>query len=72
MFLSLQKGSTKIESRKFLPLLYQLAARMSARSLATDPFQSTLQEVYMYALRPVHFARISVILAKCAFRKRCF
>ena len=47
MFLSLQKGSTKIESRKFLPLLYQLAARMSARSLATDPFQSTLQEVYM-------------------------
>jgi ataxia telangiectasia mutated family protein len=45
MFLSLQKGSTKIESRKFLPLLYQLAARMSARSLATDPFQSTLQEI---------------------------
>ena len=40
-----QEGAAQLESRKFLPLLYQLAARMSARNLATDPFQHILQEV---------------------------
>ena len=37
-----QEGSAQLESRKFLPLLYQLAARMSP---AKDPFQRTLHEV---------------------------
>ena len=36
---------SKIESRKFLPLLYQLAARITAHALDTDPFQQILQEV---------------------------
>ena len=41
----MQDALSKIESRKFLPLLYQLAARISAHALDTDPFQQILQEV---------------------------
>ena len=39
-----QEGSSSLESRKFLPLMYQLAARMSARQAFSD-FQKILQEV---------------------------
>ena len=46
MFLSLMQESVSVvESRKFLPLLYQLAARMSKKALEGDPFQQVLQEV---------------------------
>ena len=47
----MQDALSKIESRKFLPLLYQLAARMSAHALDSDQhstafsFQQILQEV---------------------------
>jgi len=41
----MQEGASQLQSRKFLPLMYQLAARMSARTLASDPFQQTLQQV---------------------------
>ncbi len=40
-----QDGVKDLETRKFLPLMYQLAARMSARTLNSDPFQQTLQSV---------------------------
>ena len=43
-----QEGASQLQSRKFLPLMYQLAARMSARTLATDLFQQTLQQVCVY------------------------
>lgn len=39
-----QEGSSLLESRKFLPLMYQLAARMSDRHAFSD-FQKILQEV---------------------------
>ena len=42
-----QEGSSLLESRKFLPLMYQLAARMSNRHTFTD-FQKILQEVRVY------------------------
>ncbi len=40
-----QNGVKTLETRKFLPLMYQLAARMSAQTLVSDPFQQTLQSV---------------------------
>ena len=43
----LQEGVARLESRKFLPLMYQLAARMSAQTLTSDPFQQILQKVYV-------------------------
>lgn len=39
------EGVALLESRKFLPLMYQLAARMSAQTTPTDPFQQILQQV---------------------------
>ena len=41
----MQDALSKVETRKFLPLLYQLAARISERALDSDPFQQKLQEV---------------------------
>ena len=51
--LVIQEESSSLESRKFLPLMYQLAARMSARHAFSD-FQKILQEVYLQlrAYRP--------------------
>lgn len=47
----LMQGSVSVvESRKFLPLLYQLAARMSKKALEDDPFQQVLQEVREWGL----------------------
>ena len=41
----LQEGVSQLESYKFIPLMYQLAARMSLKNLASDSFQEVLQEV---------------------------
>ncbi len=43
--LFLQEGISQLESCKFIPLMYQLAARMSSKNLASDSFQEVLQEV---------------------------
>jgi len=40
-----QESIAIVESRKFLPLLYQLAARVSKTALESDLFQQVLQEV---------------------------
>ena len=40
-----QESVAIVESRKFLPLLYQLAARVSKTALESDLFQQVLQEV---------------------------
>ena len=44
-FLNLQDSLYKIHSRKFLPLMYQLAARLGTRSHQNELFQTTLNEV---------------------------
>ena len=41
----MQESVGVVESRRFLPLLYQLAARTSKKALEGDPFQQVLQEV---------------------------
>lgn len=41
----IKEGLTKIESRKCLPLMYQLAARLGTKSLDNPLFQATLNEV---------------------------
>ena len=41
----LQEGLTKIESRKCLPLMYQLAARLGTKAHDNPLFQGTLNEV---------------------------
>lgn len=40
-----QEGISQLESCKFIPLMYQLAARMSSKNLSSDTFQEVLQEV---------------------------
>lgn len=40
--LCMQEGISHLESHKFIPLMYQLAARMSSK---TSPFQEVLQQV---------------------------
>jgi len=43
---NLQGGLMKIQSRKFLPLMYQLAARLGTKSHDNRLFQEILNEVW--------------------------
>ena len=45
MCVTIQEGASQLEKSKFIPLMYQLAARMSSKSPANDTFQEVLQEV---------------------------
>ena len=46
---------TKIESRKCLPLMYQLAARLGTKSHDNPLFQATLNEVCsLLSISPCH------------------
>ena len=71
LFLSLQRGAAQLESRKFLHLLYQLAARMSARSLATDPFQQTLQEVHTSTIHQLYSLNQTSVVLYVFYKLRC-
>ncbi len=56
-----QEGVTGLQSRKFLPLMYQLAARMSTRS--ADPFQQILQSIILRSTLDHPHHSLYVILA---------
>lgn len=58
-----QKASNRIKSYKFLPLMYQLAARMSCGSGSADMFLSTLEHVIERTVRDHPHHCLSVILA---------
>ena len=60
--LILQNDSSRLESRKFIPLMYQLAARMSARQ-ARSEFQTILQDVRQHVALGVAVVMQSVSLA---------
>lgn len=51
-----QEGISQLESCKFIPLMYQLAARMSSKNLSSDTFQEVLQEV----IKSEHITKLSL------------
>ena len=40
-------GKMSVESRKFLPLMYQLAARLGAKTRENELFQNVLSKVHI-------------------------
>ena len=60
---SMQEAIQKIQSYKFLPLMYQLAARMSIKKHHCEIFQSTLDELIEKAAREHPYHTLFIIMA---------